>query len=208
MSKEEYLIKVNNNISDSNTQEMNQDLNTSPSKENQQNEPLLIQEKNQSIAYQKKIPKKEFEEGIRPTAYSSTQKNKSRYPEEKKEISEFTTNKKFRNTISGLNNNKLKFQSGLIDVILKVEKENVNHYLKGDLAEMYKDINNDNIHFKNDVFLANIDYFEKKTGNLDKKPIIHYNCSEDIRYKIDKYPTTNEIIDKFAERTKNYKGEI
>ena len=94
MSKEEYLIKVNNNISDSNTQEINQDLNTSPSKENQQNEQLLIQEKNQSIAYKKKIPKKEFEEGIRPTAYSSTQKNKSRYPEEKKEISEFTTNKK------------------------------------------------------------------------------------------------------------------
>ena len=208
MSKEEYLIKVNNNISDSNTQEINQDLNTSPSKENQQNEPLLIQEKNQSIEYKKKIPKKEFEEGIRPTAYSSTQKNKSRYPEEKKEISEFTTNKKFRNTISGLNNNKLKFQSGLIDVILKVEKENVNHYLKGDLAEMYKDINNDNIHFKNDIFLANIDYFEKKTGNLDKKPIIPYNCNEDISYKMDKYPTTNEIIDKFAERTKNYKGEI
>ena len=208
MSKEEYLIKVNNNISDSNTQEMNQDLNTSPSKENQQNEPLLTQGKNQSIAYKKKIPKKEFEEGIRPTAYSSTQKNKSRYPEEKKEISEFTTNKKFRNTISGLNNNKLKFQSGLIDVILKVEKENVNHYLKGDLAEMYKDINNDNIHFKNDIFLANIDYFEKKTGNLDKKPIIPYNCNEDISYKMDKYPTTNEIIDKFAERTKNYKGEI
>ena len=208
MSKEEYLIKVNNNISDSNTQEINQDLNTSPSKENKQNEPLLTQEKNQSIAYKKKIPKKEFEEGIRPTAYSSTQKNKSRYPEEKKEISEFTTNKKFRNTISGLNNNKLKFQSGLIDVILKVEKENVNHYLKGDLAEMYKDINNDNIHFKNDIFLANIDYFEKKTGNLDKKPIIPYNCNEDISYKMDKYPTTNEIIDKFAERTKNYKGEI
>ena len=133
MSKEEYLIKVNNNISDSNTQEMNQDLNTSPSKENQQNEPLLTQEKNQSIAYKKKIPKKEFEEGIRPTAYSSTQKNKSRYPEEKKEISEFTTNKKFRNTISGLNNNKLKFQSGLIDVILKVEREK-----RYPLLEIYK----------------------------------------------------------------------
>ena len=208
MSKEEYIIKDNINYPNSNIEEINKDLNTSPTKENKQNEHALIQEKNQSIAYKKKIPKKEIEEGVRPTAYSSTQKNKSRYPEEKKEISEFTTNKKFRNTISGLNNNKLKFQSGLIDIILKVEKENVNHYLKGDLAEMYKDINNDNIHFKNDVFLANIDYFEKKTGNLDKKPIIPYNCSEDISYKIDKYPTTNEIIEKFAERTKNYNGEI
>ena len=208
MSKEECIIKDNINTPNSNIEEINKDLKTSPTKESKQNEHVLIQEKNQSIAYKKKIPKKEFEEGARPTAYSSTQKNKSRYPEEKKEISEFTTNKKFRNTISGLNNNKLKFQSGLIDIILKVEKENVNHYLKGDLAEMYKDINNDNIHFKNDVFLANIDYFEKKTGNLDKKPIIPYNCNEDISYKIDKYPTTNEIIEKFAERTKNYNGEI
>ena len=208
MSKEEDLIKDNNNEEDSNTEEINQGLNISPSKENQQNENILTKTKNQSIAYKKKIPKKDFEEGVRHSAYSSTQKNKSRYPEENKEISEFTTNKKFRNTISGLSNNKLKFQSGLIDIILKVERENVNHYLKGDLAEMYKEINNDNINFKNNVFLANIDYFEKKTGNLDKNPIIPYNCNEDIRYKIDKYPTTNEIIDKFTERTKNYNGEI
>ena len=208
MSIEELSNKDNINIDDSNPEGTNQIIDISPTKESQQNDNLLQQTKNQNIAYKKKIPKKDFEEGVRQSAYSSTQKSKARYPEEQKDISEFTTNKKFRNTISGLNNNKLKFQSGLIDVILKVERENVNHYLKGDLAEMYKDINKDNINFKNDVFLANIDYFEKKTGNLDKKPIIPYNCNEDISFKIDKYPTTNEIIDKFAERTKNYNGEI
>ena len=43
---------------------------------------------------------------------------------------------------------------------------------------------------------------------MDKNPKIPYNCSEDVSYKLDKYPTTNEIIDKFAERTKNYQGDI
>ena len=50
------------------------------------------------------------------------------------------------------------------------------HYLKGDLAEMYRDINKDNINFKNDVFLANIDYFEKKTKS--KKANFDYNISD------------------------------
>ena len=202
--KSEELSKEDNNKDnqESPSQGLNQDINSSPSKDNPENLNILKGEQDTQS------PINEEEGRIRPSAYSSTQKNKSRYIEENKEISEFTTNKKFRNTISGLNNNKLKFQSGLIDVILKVERENVNHYLKGDLAEMYKDINKDYTNFKNNVFLANIDYFEKKTGILDKNPKIPYNCSEDISFKLDKYPTTNEIIDKFAERTKNYNGEI
>ena len=40
-----------------------------------------------------------------------------------------------------LNNDRMKYESGLIDIILRVEKDNVNHYLRGDLAEMYNDIN-------------------------------------------------------------------
>ena len=131
-------------------------------------------------------------------------KAKSRQIEENKEIREFETNKKFRNTISGLNNDKMKYNSGLIDMILRIEKDNVNHYLRGDLAEMYKDINRDNYKFKNDVFLANVDHFEKKTGDLDGKPYIPYNCSEDISFKLGTYPRTEEIIDKFAERSKTF----
>ena len=136
---------------------------------------------------------------------SNIHKAKSRQIEEEKEISDFdNTNKKFRNTMTGLNNDKMKYESGLIDIILKVEKDNVNHYLKGDLAEMYHDINKDNYEFKNNVFLANVDNFERKTGILDKKPIIPYNCSEDISFKLDKYPRTNEIIEKFTEKTKTF----
>ena len=200
----EELPKTDNNKEnqDNNSKDLYEDMNSPQSKINPENEDNLNPEKN------KETDKDEEEIKLKPSAYSSTQKNKSRIVEENKEISDFTTNKKFRNTMPGLNNNKLKFQSGLIDVILKVERENVNHYLKGDLAEMYKDINKDYTNFKNNVFLANIDYFEKRSGNMDKNPKIPYNCSEDVSYKLDKYPTTNEIIDKFAERTKNYQGDI
>ena len=200
----EELPKTDNNKEnqDNNSKDLYEDMNSPHSKINPENEDNLNPE---NI---KETDKEEEEIKLKPSAYSSTQKNKSRIVEENKEISDFTTNKKFRNTMPGLNNNKLKFQSGLIDVILKVERENVNHYLKGDLAEMYKDINKDYTNFKNNVFLANIDYFEKRSGNMDKNPKIPYNCSEDVSYKLDKYPTTNEIIDKFAERTKNYQGDI
>ena len=199
----EELSKADNNKENQeyNSQELYQDVNSPKSKDNPEKENISDQEKNINI------DKDEEEIKLKPSAYSSTQKNKSRIVEENKEISDFTTNKKLRNTMSGLNNNKLKFQSDLIDIILKVERENVNHYLKGDLAEMYQDINKNNGHFKNNVFLANIDYFENKTGNLDKKPIIPYNCKEDVSFKLNNYPTTNEIIEKFTERTKNYQGD-
>ena len=195
--KREIQINKYNNIQVINSKDLHSDTTKSyPTKEI-----LKVEEK---INDDKKSDQKEV---LKPASFSTTQKNKNRIIEENKEISDFTTNKKLRNSIAG-SSNKINYKSDLIDIILKVEKENVNHYLGGDLAEMYKDINKNNIHFKNNVFLANIDYFEKKTGILDKKPVIPYNCSEDVSYKLDKYLTTNEIIDKFAERTKDYQGEI
>ena len=195
--KREIQINKYNNIQVINSKDLHSDtMKSFPTKE--------ILKVEEEINDDKKSAQKEV---LKPASFSTTQKNKNRIIEENKEISDFTTNKKLRNSIAG-SSNKINYKSDLIDIILKVEKENVNHYLGGDLAEMYKDINKNNTHFKNNVFLANIDYFEKKTGILDKKPVIPYNCSEDVSYKLDKYPTTNEIIDKFAERTKDYQGEI
>ena len=195
--KREIQINEYNNIQVINSKDLHSDtMKSFPTKE--------ILKVEEEINDDKKSAQKEV---LKPASFSTTQKNKNRIIEENKEISDFTTNKKLRNSIAG-SSNKINYKSDLIDIILKVEKENVNHYLGGDLAEMYKDINKNNTHFKNNVFLANIDYFEKKTGILDKKPVIPYNCSEDVSYKLDKYPTTNEIIDKFAERTKDYQGEI
>jgi len=119
-----------------------------------------------------------------------------------KEVKEFKNNTKLRNTITGLNNTKMKYESGLIDIILKVEKDNVNHYLKGDLVDIYKDISEKNTFFKNNVFLPNIGNLEEKTGDMEKNPKIPYNCSEDISSKLNEYPKTEEIIQKFTEKSK------
>jgi hypothetical protein len=197
------------------SQKNQREINTDTNKENRQRYEVSP---SQRIAYKKGEVKindsNQFDDSDRKNYYTNTDKNsmssnihkaKSRNMKEDNEISDFdNTSKKLRNTMTGLNNDKMKYESGLIDIILKVEKDNVDHYLKGDLAEMYHDINKDNYDFKNNVFLANVDNFEKKTGIFDKKPIIPYNCNEDISYKLDKYPRTNEIIEKFTEKTKTF----
>jgi len=197
-------------ISQKNQREINTDT-------NQENRQRYEVSPNQRIAYKKGEEKtkdsNQFDSDIKNyytnidkySMSSNIHKPKSRNIKEDNEISDFdNTSKKLRNTMTGLNNDKMKYESGLIDIILKVEKDNVDHYLKGDLAEMYHDINKDNYDFKTNVFLANVDNFEKKTGIFDKKPIIPYNCNEDISYKLDKYPRTNEIIEKFTEKTKTF----
>ena len=197
-------------ISQKNKGEINTDT-------NQENRQRYEVSPSQRIAYKKGAEKiknsNQFDSDIKNyytnidkySMSNNIHKAKSRNMKEDNEISDFdNTSKNLRNTMSGLNNDKMKYESGLIDIILKVEKDNVDHYLKGDLAEMYHDINKDNYDFKTNVFLANVNNFEKKTGIFDKKPIIPYNCREDISYKLDKYPRTNEIIEKFTEKTKTF----
>ena len=94
------------------------------------------------------------------------------------------------------------YDNELIDTILNVEKYNVNKYLSKDLAEMYSAINKDNLFFKNDIFLRNIDNFERKTGNLDKKKFYSSYFIDDINYKMKEVPKTDEIISKFVEKSK------
>ena len=120
---------------------------------------------------------------------------------------------KMRNTISGVQKGNRKFDSELIDVILGIEKENVNHYLSSDLANMYKDITNDNQEFKEDIFLANVDNFDKKTGILGKKsiykkPIYPYPSSNnDINKLLKTFNHTEDIIQKFSERSKTLNNQ-
>lgn len=114
---------------------------------------------------------------------------------------EDNSNMKIRKSINGdLNKYKKYYDNELIDAILDVEKYNVDTYLSNDLAAIYNDINKDNLFFKNDVFLGNIDNFEKKTGNLDKKKNTKkYNSDINIQKEI---PKTNELINRFTENLK------
>ena len=103
-------------------------------------------------------------------------------------------------------NSKKFYDNELIDAILDVEKYNVNNYLSKDLADIYNEINKDNVFFKNNVFLSNIDNFERKTGNLDKlKNKKFYNNDEDLNDKLKEISKTNEIINKYTEKSKYFK---
>ena len=136
-------------------------------------------------------------------------KFKSHLFEENKKASEFIkNNKKLGNTNTGTDNEKMKYDSDLIDNIIKMEKDNVNNYLNEDLAKMYNDINNENFFFKNNIFFANVDNVEKKSAILDKMTIIPYKCSEDISYKIEKFPRTTELIKKYEEKSKDLDGYV
>ena len=118
----------------------------------------------------------------------------------------FENEKKFGKTASeGFGKYKKYYDNELIEAILDVEKFNVNNYLSKDLAKIYDDISKDNLFFKNNIFLGNVDNFEKKTGNLDKrKKNINLNFKEDIQFKLKQVPKTSEIINKFTEKTKSF----
>ena len=118
----------------------------------------------------------------------------------------FENEKKFGKTASeGFGKYKKYYDNELIEAILDVEKLNVNNYLSKDLAKIYDDISKDNLFFKNNIFLGNVDNFEKKTGNLDKrKKNINLNFKEDIQFKLKQVPKTSEIINKFTEKTKSF----
>ena len=136
-------------------------------------------------------------------------KFKSHLFEENKKASDFIkSNKNLGNTNTESDNEKMKYESDLIDNIIKMEKDNVNNYLNEDLAKMYNDINNENFFFKNNIFFANVDNVEKKSAILDKMTNIPYNCSEDISYKIEKFPRTTELIKKYEEKSKNLDGYV
>ena len=114
------------------------------------------------------------------------------------------TNKQLKKSVTG-DLRKKYYDNELIDAILDVEKYNVDKYLSKDLALIYNDISKDNLFFKNNVFLGNVDYFERKTGNLDKKKNNNINNNNDIEKKLKEIPKTNEIIDKFTEKSKIFK---
>ena len=199
-----------------------------PENNNDNNEDLIINKENISnnIATNSKkeeilkklkdivpiVEDKEGEENITPN------KPKINYDKDGKNNS--IINNMFRNEFQNENeeaNKQLKksttgdlrkryYDSQLIDAILDVEKYNVDKYLSKDLAIIYNDISKDNLFFRNNLFLGNVDYFERKTGNLDKKKYNNINHNNNnIQKKLKETPKTSEIIDKFTEKYKIFK---
>lgn len=115
------------------------------------------------------------------------------------------TNKKLRNSMTVLTNNKKKYDNELIDAIINVEKDNVGKYLSEELASIYNEINRDNIIFKNEVFLDGVDIFEKKTCNLDRKKYNTLYDEKKVKKKIfTDPPNADEVINEFFEKSKMF----
>ena len=102
--------------------------------------------------------------------------------------------------------------SELIDDLEKIENYNVTTYLKDDLQQIYDSINEEFSDFKNDIFYTNINSFEIKVGEFDKKKIIpYYKRSTKVDDLCKGRVTTDDIIKKYSnnakrfEREKNYK---
>jgi hypothetical protein len=109
---------------------------------------------------------REDKEKMKNTPYSNYMKNKRKVDDKKI----------YRNA---------KTTSELIDDLEKIENYNINTYLKNDLLEIYDNINEEFNDFKKDIFYTNINSFEVKMGDFDKKkiPYTKKTRQEDDLYK-------------------------
>ena len=61
----------------------------------------------------------------------------------------------------------------LDDTINELEQYNAKNILKGDLYDLYNEVIKQNLHFKDDIFFVNLNYFENKVGDCDDTIISH-----------------------------------
>ena len=68
--------------------------------------------------------------------------------------------------------NKIKIEHETMDNLFnEVEKFNAKNILKGDLAEIYDEIIEENSDFKENIFFINLNHYENLIGNCDNKVI-------------------------------------
>ena len=127
----------------------------------------------------------EDKEKMKNTPYSNYMKNKRKVDDKKI----------YRN---------VKTTSELIDDLEKIENYNINTYLKNDLLEIYDNINEEFNDFKKDIFYTNINSFEVKMGDFDKKkiPYTKKTRQEDDLYK--GRVTIDDMYKKYSQKAKKY----
>ena len=95
----------------------------------------------------------------------------------------------------------------LIDAINDVERFNVGHILKGDLAEIYGDVVKNNKEFKDEIFFTNVNGTEKKIGELDRTKKMHIYKEFPRSELLKGYMTYDDLLKKYIDRAKRYKSE-
>ena len=89
------------------------------------------------------------------------------------------------------------------NIFNEVEKFNAKNILKGDLADIYKEIVKDNMDFKENIFFVNLNHYENMIGNCDDKKISHtfkeYKKEELLK---NQYLPTKELYNKYDRKAK------
>ena len=89
----------------------------------------------------------------------------------------------------------------------EVERFNAKKILRGDLAEIYEELINSNIDFKDDIFFVNLNHFEKRVGDCDGKIISHSFKEFKSNELFKEYKSSQELLQKYTNRAKRIKGQ-
>ena len=157
--------------------------------------------KNININYRKSVP-------IFSSIKNKVQ-NDNKEKIEQEGINQNINDKKPINLIKKINkiedeNNYKKNENELMDNIFnEVEKFNAKNILKGDLADIYKEIVKDNMDFKENIFFVNLNHYENMIGNCDNKIISHtYKDLKKEELLKNKYLPAKELYNKYRNKAK------
>ena len=78
----------------------------------------------------------------------------------------------------------------------EIEKESVDHILNKDLVEMFQEVIENNVEFKNDIFFKNLIDTEKKVAIMDNAKISQFEST----YK--NYENMNDLMKKYTKRAR------
>ena len=78
----------------------------------------------------------------------------------------------------------------------EIEKESVGHILNKDLVEMFQEVIENNVEFKNDIFFKNLIDTEKKVAIMDNAKISQFEST----YK--NYENMNDLMKKYTKRAR------
>ena len=119
-------------------------------------------------------------------------------------------NNPYNNYIKTSNKPKIrthKKTNDLVDDLEKIENYSVSTYLKNDLLEIYDSINEEFSDFKKDVFYTNINSFEVKMGEFDKKKVPYFKKNPKVDDLCKGRVTTEDMYKKYSENAKKFKRE-
>ena len=93
------------------------------------------------------------------------------------------------------------------NIFNEIEQFNTKNILKGELAEIYNDLIKKNSDFKNDVFFVNLNHYENKVGNCDKRLMPHSFREFKKEELLKEYQSSQQLIQKFTEKAKRIRNE-